>query len=656
MRFLSTRRFLCTWRFLCTLIWVLAVGLAVASEPRLTHEPFERELSDDWYWGLGTWTARDGVLRGYESGPRRHGPVKMRRCSLHDGIVECDFRLEGGAKFAGIIFNGPQERGHIVHVVMGRDRVRIIAHPRKGENAVLVDRKIDLPADRWHPVRIAFEGDAATVTVGGETITANHPCIAEQKHSFGLGGDSGGPEGEQAGAIEFRGLRFGGIAPAGEPKDETASTTPNVLFIIADDQGYSDFGFTGNPIVKTPVLDRLAAESAVFRNFVVAAACSPSRSAFYTGRDHLLTGVWGVPPRANLQRDEALMPAFFQAAHYDTFYVGKGDMARLPDSSPWDRGWDDAWTVSGYQHCDPKMPHRHGTTQFTGWTADIMTDLILNFWRDRPREKPWLVTAAFIIPHLPFQCDDVWSRPFRDRGFSPELAECYGSIAHMDTCIGRLLDALEETGQANNTIVVFTSDNGMSNKGEPKKEFSEQDWATRNFHRLRGHKAWVFENGILVPLLVRWTNTIAAGDRAQFGCAEDILPTVLDLAGVDPEAVPHLPFTGVSLRPALENAATIFERPDAFRMAIAGAGSPRDLPAGAPDRKYEDHHLVLRGPRFKYHALPGGQGLLFDIAADPGEARDVSGLHAGVAAALAAECRTRWEIIVTTGRTFPPAE
>ena len=83
------------------------------------------------------------------------------------------------------------------------------------------------------------------------------------------------------------------------------SAHPNVLFIIADDQGYSDFGFTGNPLVKTPALDRLAAESAVFKNFVVAAACSPSRSAFYTGRDHLLTGVWGVPPRANLRRDEA---------------------------------------------------------------------------------------------------------------------------------------------------------------------------------------------------------------------------------------------------------------------------------------------------------------------------------------------------------------
>lgn len=89
-----------------------------------------------------------------------------------------------------------------------------------------------------------------------------------------------------------------------------AKTRPNVLLIVSDDQGFSDFGFTGNPLVKTPVLDRLAAESAVFKNFVVAAACSPTRSALYTGREHLGTGVWGVPPRANLRPDEALMPAF----------------------------------------------------------------------------------------------------------------------------------------------------------------------------------------------------------------------------------------------------------------------------------------------------------------------------------------------------------
>ena len=166
---------------------------------------------------------------------------------------------------------------------------------------------------------------------------------------------------------------------------------PNVLFIISDDQGFSDFGFTGNPLVQTPVLDRLAARSARFDNFVVAAACSPSRAAFYTGRDHLLTGVWGVPPRSNLRRDEALMPAFFRAAGYRTFYAGKADTARLPDSSQWERGWDQGYFVSGYQHKDPTLPNRHGTLQAKGWTADLMTDLLLDFIR-QPGSQPWFAT------------------------------------------------------------------------------------------------------------------------------------------------------------------------------------------------------------------------------------------------------------------------
>ena len=179
-----------------------------------------------------------------------------------------------------------------------------------------------------------------------------------------------------------------------------------------------------------------------------------------------------------------------------------------------------------------------------------------------------------------------------------------------------------------------------------------REWAIRNVHQLRGHKAWVFENGIRVPLLIRRPGAIEPGERKQFGCAEDVLPTMLDLAGLTPHAVPHLPFTGVSLRPAVDDAATVFERPEAFRLAISGAGSPRGEPGDPIERKYEDHHLVLRGSRFKYHSLPGGRSRLFDLDADPGETTDVTDGHAAVAAAMSARCRARWDAIISAGRTF----
>ena len=436
---------------------------------------------------------------------------------------------------------------------------------------------------------------------------------------------------------------------------------PNVLLIISDDQGYGDFGFTGNKLVRTPRLDALAAQSAVFKNFVVAAACSPSRSAIFSGRDHLHAGVWGVPPRANLRRDETLMPAFFQRGGYRSLFVGKDDCSQPPGAKTWDAGWDDALTGAfGYQQHDPAIVRKAGSAQGSGWTADVWTDAGLEFIRgQKGKGQPWLLTMAYIIPHMPWECAEKYSAPFLAQGCSPQLAACYGSIAHLDECIGRLLDALRETGQEQDTIVAFVSDNGATGPEvksiSPEGFVSGPDWEKRNVAGLRGAKAGVWENGIRVPFLVRWPGRIAAGERRQFGMAEDVLPTLLDLAGLDAATTSHQPFTGVSLRPALEDAAVAFERAAAFRIAISGPGSPRAPLGIIPDAaalKYEDHHLALRGPRFKYHALPGGKSALYDLDADPGEKTDVQAAQAEVARRMAAECRQRWDAAIASGRAF----
>ena len=185
----------------------LMIGSVLATEPKvLLEESFTSDLSKDWFWGLGTWKAENGVLRGFESGPRRHGPVKMRKLPLQDATVECEFRLEAKATFAGIIFNGSQERGHLVHLVMSKDQLRILAHPKKGETKELIKVPAKLAIGEWHRVKLVFKGQTMTATIDGQTLSAENPCIAEEKLTFGLGGDSGGPEGEKAGALEFRGL------------------------------------------------------------------------------------------------------------------------------------------------------------------------------------------------------------------------------------------------------------------------------------------------------------------------------------------------------------------------------------------------------------------------------------------------------------------
>jgi hypothetical protein len=195
-------------------VLLLTALLAHAAEPKvILEEKFDAELSKDWFWGLGTWGAKDGVLRGFESGARRHGPVKMHKLPLKDGTIECDFRLIGKAGFAGIIFNGSQERGHICHLVMTTKELRILAHPKKGQNVELAKVLATLLPETWHHVRIVFSGDKLEATVDDQVIRGSAPCIAEEKLTFGLGGDSGGPTGEKAGALEFRRLRITSTSP-----------------------------------------------------------------------------------------------------------------------------------------------------------------------------------------------------------------------------------------------------------------------------------------------------------------------------------------------------------------------------------------------------------------------------------------------------------
>lgn len=191
------------------MLYLLVSCSAFSGEPEvLLQETFTTALSKDWYWGLGTWTAQDGVLRGFESGPRRHGPVKVRKLPLKDATLECDFRLNGKATFAGIIFNGSQVRGHIVHLVMSKEQLRVLAHPKKGESVELFKAPAKLSVGEWHHVKLVFSGETLSAQVDEHYVTAKHACIAEEKLTFGLGGESGGPEGEKAGTLEFRELKI----------------------------------------------------------------------------------------------------------------------------------------------------------------------------------------------------------------------------------------------------------------------------------------------------------------------------------------------------------------------------------------------------------------------------------------------------------------
>jgi len=438
---------------------------------------------------------------------------------------------------------------------------------------------------------------------------------------------------------------------------------PNILLIISDDQGYGDFGFTGNKLADTPVLDRLSREGAFYPNFQVGPACTPTRSALLTGRDHLNVGVWGVGPRGDVRRDETLMPRFFNPSGYDTWLFGKWDSAIMMEMSPVDRGFDWYCAIGGgYLQKDPIlfMPRSGDVTK--GWSAELVTDHAIKKIKNAG-DKPWLAYMAYIIPHLPWECPDSYADPYRKQGFSETFAQCYGSIKQMDDQIGRLLDAVREAGQEDNTIVMFMSDNGPT-EGRPawvndnyKHAKDSADWKLRNPLDLIGHKAEVWENGIRSPFLVRWPGKIKPGVRKHITRVEDVLPTMLDLAQISKSKQPeHLPFDGESMRPSLEDAEFTKER-DIFRMALAGPGEPgtattTGIIEDARETDYNKLHTVLRNGKYKLHHMPGGRLRLYDMEEDAGEKNDLSKQQPERTAAMAQRCRMQWDRIAERNRTF----
>ena len=191
---------------------LLVAPLAVlhAVEKPLYQNDFTQPLGKEWFWGLGTWRAKDGVLRGFESGPRRHGPVKMLKLEARDLEVSFSFRTVGKAAWASIIFN--QEGGHLCNVLFntGKNQVRVMVHPRAVEKAKpieLLAEALAIAPEVWHSATVKLAGTKLTITLDGHTLTAEHPALNVVKTSLGLGGDSGGPEGEKAGALEFKELR-----------------------------------------------------------------------------------------------------------------------------------------------------------------------------------------------------------------------------------------------------------------------------------------------------------------------------------------------------------------------------------------------------------------------------------------------------------------
>jgi len=318
---------------------------------------------------------------------------------------------------------------------------------------------------------------------------------------------------------------------------------PNVIVIMTDDQGYGDIACHGNPIIKTPCIDRLHKKSLRLTNFHVSPYCTPTRAALMTGRYPARTGAYRTSSgRTMLHRDEQTMANIFSDAGYATGMIGKWHLGDNAPHRPQDRGFQEvlwhrcggvgqASDYYGNDYFDDTYERNGVFEKFTGYCTDIWFEEAKKFV-ERHQKEPFFLYLATNAPHGPYRVNPEWSEPYRDSVLWGSGANFYGMIANIDHNLGLFRKHLEELGLAENTILVFMTDNGTSN-GVPKGELPAGSFRGFNAH-MRGKKSTVYEGGHRVPCFLHWPAGGMKEGKDFHGLTAhlDLLPTLLDLCEI----------------------------------------------------------------------------------------------------------------------------
>ena len=411
---------------------------------------------------------------------------------------------------------------------------------------------------------------------------------------------------------------------------------PNVILVITDDQGYGDLSIHGNPHLRTPNMDRVAAEGIRFDQFHVNPVCSPTRASLMTGRYYYRTGVVDTYlGRSMMWSDEVTLPEMLRAAGYRTGIFGKWHLGDHRPLRPQDQGFEETLIHHGGGIGQPSDPpggdHYFDATLFRnggafkskGYCTDVFFDATMDFVA-RHRNEPFFAYLATNAPHGPLEIDPKYVEPFTAAGLDANTAKCYGMIRNLDENMGRLLAKLDELQIARNTIFIFMTDNGPQ-------------WNRYNAG-MRDRKESVYEGGIRVPFFVRWPERIAAGvvDR-HLAAHIDILPTLVEACGA---AVPrNVKIDGRSLVPLLSGGSS------------SKAWADRTLffqwHRGDRGRLYDS--CAARNQRYK---LVNGVEL-YDLEKDPGETTDIAQANPDVVAKLRGDYEA-WFGDVSATRNFQP--
>jgi arylsulfatase A-like enzyme len=463
-------------------------------------------------------------------------------------------------------------------------------------------------------------------------------------------------------AVAMIGLSF---LPSGMIRPTLAQAArPNILIIISDDQGYGEMSAHGNPILQTPHLDRLRAESVRFTDFHVAPMCTPTRGQLMTGVDSFRNGAMNVSSgRTLLRRELPTMPQMFAAGGYATGMFGKWHLGDAFPYRPEDRGFRDAlWFPSSHIGSVPDVWNNHyfndtyirngARTPYQGYTTDIFFRQAQDWMKAQGAKKQpflcYLPTAAPHSPHyVPTQYRTAAQAAFekvRDRlpvmnaPRVEQLVRYLAMIANLDDNVGRLETFLRESGLRDNTIVVFLTDNGST--------FAPEYFPAG----MKGNKTQLWEGGHRVPLFVRWPqgNLRAPGDVAGLTQVQDILPTLLELSGV--KASRQAKFDGISLAPVLRGQVN----PPKDRMFVINfSRMPLNLNARTPDNPAIPRREGAAVLWQRWRLLEDRE--LYDLSADPLQTRNVIAEHPDVAKRMRAHLDQWWSGVKEQAQQFQPS-
>lgn len=409
---------------------------------------------------------------------------------------------------------------------------------------------------------------------------------------------------------------------------------PNVLLVMTDDQGYADLGCTGNPWIQTPHIDRFSEEAVRFTDFHVQPLCTPSRGALMTGRRPVRNGAWATCwGRSILHKNETTMADVFRANGYRTGMFGKWHLGDNYPYRPFDRGFErtvahhgggvgqtpDFW---GNNYFDDTYFANGQAREYQGYCTDVWFESAMRFIEDCGNES-FFAYIATNAPHSPYLVADRYRKLYEGNPDIPQPA-FYGMITNIDENFGKLDAFLRKKGLAENTILIFMTDNGSSGGARLDQHAHEVSGYNAG---MRGMKGSYYDGGHRVPFFIRWPRGSLSGGRdiGEMALDIDLLPTFIDLCGLKHPG--GNPFDGQSFTGLLDGSAV--ELPDRVHfLNILQSSNPPAKERGCVMTK-------------RWRLVHGKE--LYDIKADPGQHNDVAAGHPEVVKDLHAALDAWWD-------------